>query len=573
MAAKGELSLRFDTRSLIRIGLGAFVVGDAIGTAWLLAANRLLDLEWYPVDVYAMPLFFQQGLWFGAIAVAVVLGLFVLRQPGPAKVAWDGEGITLFDGETPRTHVAWVGATLGTMTTYLKHSKYSDSASYVGSAIQIRGADGSVIELSEGTQPFWMNGHKTSASLDPLLPMIAQLPKAQFVMRSFGTTAVAWILAIGAYVCAGLGLGALSRNYGNDFEGVQLLLGGAALFLFRTFYTGELLAKTPPNDPLRRRALWIEISLRTVAALVVALPALFWFLQSSTPLEWTEVYPREQRLQLSSDGKLVFFYRPWEAHLAQVAGKEERAARRLDADYGLDHAAVARGGARVAIEGRKVSVEIWRPNENELVAAGNHDHRLTALAISPGGEIVVSGSSDKTAKVWSGETGELLHTLPHDAAVYGVAASGELILTASDAGAFLWDRGTGERRAQLGAALEGNRAVALSVDGARAAVGGKDGVIRIFDTGTAATLRELREHREGIIQLVFSDAGKLASSDYDQEIRVYDPDGNALLEIDLRRDERLREIRALGLSLAFTDGDRSLLVATANSGVLGFDLP
>jgi hypothetical protein len=45
MTAKGELPLTFDTRSLFRIGAVAFIAGDALGTTWILAVNRLLDLR------------------------------------------------------------------------------------------------------------------------------------------------------------------------------------------------------------------------------------------------------------------------------------------------------------------------------------------------------------------------------------------------------------------------------------------------------------------------------------------------------------------------------------------------
>jgi WD40 repeat protein len=85
---------------------------------------------------------------------------------------------------------------------------------------------------------------------------------------------------------------------------------------------------------------------------------------------------------------------------------------------------------------------------------------VLAVTFSPNGELVVTGSQDGTAKVWTTMTGQLLRTFdPQAAPVYSIACSpdGRYVLTGhDDATARLWSvAGLGER---LEIALDGSRA-------------------------------------------------------------------------------------------------------------------
>jgi WD40 repeat protein len=53
-----------------------------------------------------------------------------------------------------------------------------------------------------------------------------------------------------------------------------------------------------------------------------------------------------------------------------------------------------------------------------------HTNQVSSLAISYNGQIIASGSSDKTIKLWDLQTGELLHTLEgHSDGVTSLAIS------------------------------------------------------------------------------------------------------------------------------------------------------
>jgi WD40 repeat protein len=63
-----------------------------------------------------------------------------------------------------------------------------------------------------------------------------------------------------------------------------------------------------------------------------------------------------------------------------------------------------------------------------------HNEAVLSVAISPDGQTIVSGSGDRTIKIWRLATGELLHTLTgHSDVVYAVAISrdGKTIISGS----------------------------------------------------------------------------------------------------------------------------------------------
>ncbi len=81
-----------------------------------------------------------------------------------------------------------------------------------------------------------------------------------------------------------------------------------------------------------------------------------------------------------------------------------------------------------------------------------HDGRVIAVAFSPMGETVLTGSGDTTARLWDAKTGAPRgEPMRHEADVYAVAFSpdGKTVLTGSwDSTARLWDAENGAPRGQ-----------------------------------------------------------------------------------------------------------------------------
>jgi hypothetical protein len=129
------------------------------------------------------------------------------------------------------------------------------------------------------------------------------------------------------------------------------------------------------------------------------------------------------------------------------------------------------------------------------VAAAHRVDSFYAVAISPDGSLVASGSDDSTVKLWDVTTGQLLRMLEgHQEAVLSVSFSGDgrVVASGSDDGTVkLWDATTG----QLLHSLEGHqdwvRSVSFSGDGRVVGSGSSDGTVKLWAAGTGQLLRTL----------------------------------------------------------------------------------
>ena len=145
-----------------------------------------------------------------------------------------------------------------------------------------------------------------------------------------------------------------------------------------------------------------------------------------------------------------------------------------------------------------------------------HEDVIDALAFSPDGARLVSGSADTTMRVWQVATGECCQQLHgHTQAVCGVAFSPDGLRVASaslDHSAGVWDIETGARAFTLTGHTAEVRSVAWSPDGKTIATGGDDQLIRLWDAHDGRLLQTLPRQGNHITCLAFSpDSRQLVS--------------------------------------------------------------
>jgi eukaryotic-like serine/threonine-protein kinase len=174
-----------------------------------------------------------------------------------------------------------------------------------------------------------------------------------------------------------------------------------------------------------------------------------------------------------------------------------------------------------------------------LMTFQGHESRVNSVSFSPDGKWIVSGSADKTIKVWDAATGVELKTLrghEHHVVCAAFSPDGRRIVSGSST-VKVWDVATGGELMSLRGHERLVWDVSFSPDGRRIVSGGHNGMVKVWDAGTGAELMTLAGH-EGLVRSVgFSPDGKrITSASGDGTIRVWDAEsGDELMSLSGRQ--------------------------------------
>ncbi len=159
-----------------------------------------------------------------------------------------------------------------------------------------------------------------------------------------------------------------------------------------------------------------------------------------------------------------------------------------------------------------------------------HAGMVYALAISPDGQIIASGSSDRTIKLWQLHTAKKIRHLGrwfsgHIESVWTLAFSpdGRTLASGSwDNTVKLWQVSTGKKIRTINAHLNWVNSVRFSPDGQLLASGSADSTIRLWQVSTGQEICTFKGHTDSVSDLAFSPDGKLlASASNDCTIKLW----------------------------------------------------
>ena len=177
-----------------------------------------------------------------------------------------------------------------------------------------------------------------------------------------------------------------------------------------------------------------------------------------------------------------------------------------------------------AVEPSLNPVSKQQPINQVIFTLSGHDDSVQAIAITPDGETLVSGSYDNTVKLWDLKTGKLLKTL------------------------------SGHKEAVT--------SVAITPDGQILASGSSDNTVKIWNLKTAKSLLTLDKNKAAVTSIVISpDGANLISANADKTIKIW----------NLKNAELQRTIKAETVSLAMSADGKTLFSGNDDGTIQLFD--
>ncbi|MEA5420041.1 protein kinase [Spirulina sp. CCNP1310] len=217
------------------------------------------------------------------------------------------------------------------------------------------------------------------------------------------------------------------------------------------------------------------------------------------------------------------------------------------------------------------TLKIWDLNSGDLRhTLEGHGSFINAVEITPDGQFVITGSADRTIKVWRVEDGHLERTLSgHQGFVDQLHLSPDgqtLVSTGADHTVRIWDWQRGQLRHTLTGHTGFINGLAISNNGEILITASADQTVRFWTMATGRESQLLRGHTNFVNAVVVSpDDRWVASGSADQTIQIW----------DLQTGEQLQTLRGhegFINDLAVSPDGRWLVSASADQTVRIWDM-
>ncbi len=235
-------------------------------------------------------------------------------------------------------------------------------------------------------------------------------------------------------------------------------------------------------------------------------------------------------------------------------------------------------------DGKWLAVGLYKSGEIGLYQTSNwqsihtlrgHTDSVYTMSFSGDSSRIVSGSKDKTIRIWNIQTGEALlviHGCTHEVVSVAFSKDSRRIAFSGDEDgtAGIYDAHTGEIFQILYGHTERIESIAFSEDGSRIVSGSKDKTIGIWDIQTGEVLQVLYGHTHEVVSVAFSRDGRriISSGDEDGTARIWDTETGELLKTLHGHTQRIRRVAFSedGNQIVSGGQDKSIRIWDAQTG-------
>jgi len=173
------------------------------------------------------------------------------------------------------------------------------------------------------------------------------------------------------------------------------------------------------------------------------------------------------------------------------------------------------------------TIRIWRLSDNSLSRTLiGHTATISDLVITPDDNFIISGSQDSTIKIWEINSGSLVQTLiGHRGHILSLAITPDgqyLVSGSSDKTIRIWRLENGVTTGILTGHSGIIFGLAISPDGRYLLSGSNDKTVKLWSMPDGSLLETVGEHREAVKSVAITPDGRYAiSGSFDGEIKVW----------------------------------------------------
>jgi WD40 repeat protein len=169
------------------------------------------------------------------------------------------------------------------------------------------------------------------------------------------------------------------------------------------------------------------------------------------------------------------------------------------------------------------TVKVWNlAVGKEIRSLEGHKDQVSCIAITPDGSFAVSGSEDNTLKVWELAIGKEVRSLHgHTSRVSGVAITpdGRFVVSGSaDSTSKVWELATGKEVRTLKGHKDRVSCIAITPDGRFVVSGSDDTTLKVWNLATGKEVRTFEGHKSGVSCVAITPDGCFAVSGADSNI-------------------------------------------------------